>query len=479
MPILSIKTTEIGESGVLPAQVRILTTDTEAAVLTAGYLNHAVQNGFSFPLPCLAEISTKASSTADYQVGWYQITHVGSNWSVVVAGNPGDVVLPTVANQLVHATNATGTLSTDAASVVNLGSITAGSSAVAGSLTSFAGTGSTEFLRMAAINNTGGNFSTTLSNTASVGQSQTISIPDAGAATANFIISASAGTQTIGTGSLALTLGNITAAAGNIAATLGSVAAGTTVTGGTGVIATTGNVTASAGNLVAGATGAAGTVTSFAGTGANEFLRLSAVNNSSGDFSVTVSNAAAVGQSQVISIPDVGAATGQFNVVTGALVSGNLMMASGTAGKLADSGISAVAQSTLAQVTMSAAEFNGMYAAPKLLVAAQGANTMIVVDSVQMVMTYVSANYANGGVVSVQYDSTVNGAGVHASSDEAAADFFAAASTVFKLNGGLVLAPFTTCANKGLYLSNLTGAFTTGDSTWIVKVLYHVISTIA
>ncbi|MGY8867181.1 MAG: beta strand repeat-containing protein, partial [Methylophagaceae bacterium] len=45
---------------------------------------------------------------------------------------------------------------------------------------------------------------------------------------------------------------DITATAGNIAATAGSVSAGTTVTGGTGVTATTGNVTATVGDVIAG-----------------------------------------------------------------------------------------------------------------------------------------------------------------------------------------------------------------------------------
>ena len=132
----------------------------------------------------------------------------------------------------------------------------------------------------------------------------------------------------------------------------------------------------------------------------------------------------------------------------------------------------------LTQVAMTAAQFNGMYAAPVLLVAAAGANTMIIVDSIELVMTYGSAAFAAGGVVAAQYDSTPDGAGVIASTTEAAADFFQTASTVFKLKGGLVLAPFTTCANKGLYLSNVTQPFTTGTgSSFIVKVKYHVIST--
>jgi hypothetical protein len=130
------------------------------------------------------------------------------------------------------------------------------------------------------------------------------------------------------------------------------------------------------------------------------------------------------------------------------------------------------------QVAMTAAQFNGMYAAPVLLVAAPGANKMIIVNNIQLVMTYGSAAFAAGGVVAAQYDSTANGAGVNASTTEAAADFFQTASTVFKLGQGLVLSPFSTCANKGIYLSNLTQAFTTGTgSSFIVKTNYKVIST--
>ena len=225
MAILNIQTSQAGEAGVLPSYASILTDDTEAAVLTAGYLNKAVQNGASFALPCIAKISTKASSTSDYQVGWYQITHVGSNWSVVAAGSPGDVVLPTVANQLAHATNTTGALSTDAANVTNAGNITAtgaaliagttvaagttvtggtgvaattgtvqalagnviaGSSANAASLISFPATAANGTLIVSALN-AGGAFNTTVRNSV-MGQSSVVSIPDPGAATANFLL---------------------------------------------------------------------------------------------------------------------------------------------------------------------------------------------------------------------------------------------------------------------------------------------------
>ncbi len=133
-------------------------------------------------------------------------------------------------------------------------------------------------------------------------------------------------------------------------------------------------------------------------------------------------------------------------------------------------------------VAVTAAEFNGMYAAPKLLLANAGANTLIVLHRAILSMTFVSAAYASGGVVGIQYDSTVHGAGVAASTTEAAADFFAAASTAFQFEGvsgnTVAISPFTTSVNKGLYLSNLTGAFTTGDNPFVVHLWYSVIPTV-
>jgi hypothetical protein len=132
-----------------------------------------------------------------------------------------------------------------------------------------------------------------------------------------------------------------------------------------------------------------------------------------------------------------------------------------------------------AAVAITAAEFNGMYAAPKLLIAAGGADTQIIVDQMVLAMTYGAAQFAAGGVVAAQYDSTVHGAGVLATATEAAADFTgAAASTSFRQAGSLAVAPFSTSVNKGIYLSNQTAAFTTGDSTFVAHVWYRVIPTV-
>ena len=128
-------------------------------------------------------------------------------------------------------------------------------------------------------------------------------------------------------------------------------------------------------------------------------------------------------------------------------------------------------------VAITAAEFNGMYAAPKLLIPAQGANTLITINRAELLMTYNSAQFAAGGVVAIQYDSTINGAGIIASTTQAAADFADAVSTANAFNGGIIKQPFSTCVNKGLYLSNVTQAFTTGDSNFVMHLWYSVIAT--
>jgi hypothetical protein len=334
MPIINIQTVQTGLVGVLPSLAYIETSDPEATVLTAGYLNHEVQNGASFSLPCIAAISTKETPTSAANVGWYQITKSGVNWSVVPAANPGDVVLPTVATRIAYFTNTTGTISSaDGGGISHGGNIAAGYNGSAGALQSFSSTVDTGQLRIQAIANSG-NFITHIRNAAH-GQDSIYSIPDGGQSTSNFIISNSAGTQTIATGSLALTLGNLTVAAGNIAATLGSVAAGTTVTAGTGITATTGGITASQGNVTAGSSAHAASLISFPASAANGTLIISAL-NAGGAFNTTIRNSA-MGQSTVYSMGDIGAATGGIVVATSAILMKSVAAAAAAGGAAAQS----------------------------------------------------------------------------------------------------------------------------------------------
>jgi hypothetical protein len=131
------------------------------------------------------------------------------------------------------------------------------------------------------------------------------------------------------------------------------------------------------------------------------------------------------------------------------------------------------------EVSLTAAQFNGMYATPVQVIAAPGANKAIVVNHAVLNMSFVSAQYASGGAVGLQYGSTAHLAGAAASATEAATDFTgAAASTLFRFGAGLGTgAAVSSAANAAVYISNATGAFTTGDSTFKLWVWYEVIPT--
>jgi len=167
--------------------------------------------------------------------------------------------------------------------------------------------------------------------------------------------------------------------------------------------------------------------------------------------------------------------------MTGDVTIGNTGVTAIGANKVLSSMVSPLLEKYVA-VAVTAAEFKALYSAPKLILANGGANTLIVLKRAIIAMTFVSAAYAAGGVVGFQYDSTVHGAGVAASNTEAAADFFAAASTAFQFEGvsgnTVAISPFTTSVNKGIYLSNLTADFTTGDSTVVVHLWYSIIPTV-
>lgn len=204
------------------------------------------------------------------------------------------------------------------------------------------------------------------------------------------------------------------------------------------------------------------------GSDASAYYQVTAVDRDAG--TITVASAFPSGVIGTANINNLAVTTAKLDNL--AVTSGKIAANAVGSGQIAATALQYVA------VPVSSADFLGMYATPKLLVAAGGANTLIVLDRVELVMTYNSAAYTAGGVTAVQYDSTANGAGVIASSTNAAANFQATASSSFAFNQGAVVAPFTTSVNKGLYLSNITGAFTTGNSAMVAHVWYKIIPTI-
>lgn len=196
----------------------------------------------------------------------------------------------------------TGNLAITAGSLVttNGGVIQSGSSGQAGSLKVFPATGSKGDFKLACADQTG-NTEVTLQPSA-MGQASVISIPDPGNANANVILSRSAGTQTIATGNIALTAGTIS--------TQG--ASGDIRTQGAGA-----QIQAEQGDVSAGGGATAGRLFSYAGGPNLGAILLKGIANA-GNFFITIQNASHA-QSTVLTVPDIGAATGGVVVATSAI----------------------------------------------------------------------------------------------------------------------------------------------------------------
>jgi hypothetical protein len=152
---------------------------------------------------------------------------------------------------------------------------------------------------------------------------------------------------------------------------------------------------------------------------------------------------------------------------------GNLLQFSGTALEVNPEALQVI------EVSLTAAQWNGMYATPVQIIPAGGGNTIIIVDSMVLTLFYGTTQFTGGGVVGLQYGATDHLGGPPASATEAAADFTgASASTAFRIGGGLSTgAPYSTTSNAAVYLSNASAPFATGDSTFKCWVWYKIIPT--
>lgn len=249
-----------------------------AGTLRAGNIYTIVE-----PLPAILGIDALVFN-ADPSAGAVSFSGAAStaNEVPVFSDTAGNIKVATTGSTFGQALVVAGALTSTA------GPITSGSSGDAGSFISFPATAANGTLILEALN-AGGAFNTTVRNSV-MGQSSVVSIPDPGVAAANFLLTESAGTQTIATGNIALSAGTITAS---------------------GAIAST------AGDITSGSSGDAGTFISFPATAANGTMIVAAV-NAGGAFNTTVSNGT-MAQSTVYTIADIGAATGGIPVATGAI----------------------------------------------------------------------------------------------------------------------------------------------------------------
>lgn len=170
------------------------------------------------------------------------------------------------------------------------------------------------------------------------------------------------------------------------------------------------------------------------------------------------------------------------NVATGVAMSGDVAIVSAgtttiqpdvvTSDKIAPTVMKHV------RVPVTAAQLNGAYAAPFELIAAPGADLQIWVQRAALHVDYGGTPFADGGAIALQLNATANGAGVLVSEALAAADLIAqtADGSVY-LQGVQDWADDADTVNEGLYLSNLTGAFTGGTNTvFALDIWYAVVS---
>ncbi len=371
-----------------------------------------------------------------------------ANGLPVFSDTAGDLKAPTTTTTTGFGlTAATGNLA------ATTGNLIAGSSGHAGNVQSFPAAASNGALILAAGNNSSGNFNTTISNAAAVVQSQVVSIPDGGNATSNFIISKSAGTQHITTGALQVDAGAISSG-----------------------ISTGGFV---------------GLIKALPTTATSGFIAMQAAINGSGNFGTTLSNQTTQAQAQVLTFPDVGAATGNVIAAGGALVSGNLNKNSGTTGAVVDSGITALSVSGAitqlgnlyqVSVTFNTAQMVTAYDTPLQIIANPLASQMILIlqASVYTASTGHTA-YATGTAPIIQYSSGgTNGAHglgtIATAAGLVAGDITAAVSQVRNLFG-IATAAITGLSGLGIYFSNATGDYSAGTGTNVTfTVVYQLLT---
>jgi hypothetical protein len=152
----------------------------------------------------------------------------------------------------------------------------------------------------------------------------------------------------------------------------------------------------------------------------------------------------------------------------------------GSSNWYSDSGSNGGAAGSLltTQVPVTAANIFAMYAAPVAQLPAPGANKVIVMDTIITQWALTATQFANGGAVIYQYDNTVHGAGVNTCTATVAAAVVnaAAAATSILTGTGAVAGASTAVVNKGVFISNATGAFDTGTGTGLTTFVYRIVT---
>jgi hypothetical protein len=138
------------------------------------------------------------------------------------------------------------------------------------------------------------------------------------------------------------------------------------------------------------------------------------------------------------------------------------------------SALNAVNTPTLrnAKVSLTSAQILGMNAAPVELIAALGANKIVVIEDIVFEMNRTATAYAAGGAVEFRY---TDGSGAKVSADIAASVVTTGgAGTEYNKVGGRIDS-LTPVVNAAVVITNATAAFTTGTGTARVFLKYRIL----
>lgn len=191
MGILSLQMDFPGQVGVSPRRGKMITTDNLATITAAGYLNNYSTIGQNFyPTDIIDVVYSYNQNSNSGTDDTFTLSISNGIITLVEYVDPGNVLLPVVADHIATFNGTTGQIKCDPATAINGGNIQAGLSGTAGYLASFPSTASKGSLRVVAANNAG-NTITQITN-ASFGQASVLTIPDPAGATANFAIAPAA-----------------------------------------------------------------------------------------------------------------------------------------------------------------------------------------------------------------------------------------------------------------------------------------------
>lgn len=248
--------------GVYPGFKFAVFGDNLATITTAGYLNQV--NLESNPISTTDVLQVLYSFNPQTQSGTYDVFTVTISSSGVITlvadTSAGDVLLPVTANNIAQFNGTTGQIYDGSAVAVHGGSIQAGLSGIAGTLSSFPSTALSGALAITAVANSG-NTVTTISNVA-MGQTSVISIPDPANAIGRFVIGAGATPFVSGNFPVASGTAGLMADSGVTAASLMRNNAVNTMTGVGQIILVKANGTEAANTVTA--SGNAGVITTSA-----------------------------------------------------------------------------------------------------------------------------------------------------------------------------------------------------------------------